>query len=98
ESPDPIVDRPRERSAYVPKELTLKELPGDRRTVDLDQGPTGTRAALVNGSRDQLLAGAGLALQEHVRLGRRNQIHLTQHAVKGLALADYAINWTDPRR
>jgi hypothetical protein len=52
----------------------------------------------VNGPRDQLLAGAGLALQEHVRLGRRNQIHLTQHALKGLALADDAINGHDLRR
>ena len=45
---------------------------------------------LVNGARDQFLAGAGLAGDHHGRRGRRHQLDLAQRLLDRLALADDA--------
>jgi hypothetical protein len=55
---------PRERAALVAEQLRLDEFRGDGRAVDADEGEVGARAPEVKGGGDQLLARAGLALDE----------------------------------
>ena len=45
---------------------------GQRAAVDDDEGPVPARAALVDRPGDELLARAGLAEQQHRRVGGRN--------------------------
>ena len=52
---------PGEGPAHVAEELGLQEGLGDRRAVHLDERHLPLRAAVVDGARRQLLAGAGLA-------------------------------------
>ncbi len=61
-----------------PEELRRGQRGGERPEVDADEGLVAPRAVVVEGSRDELLAGARLAAQQHrnVELG---------HACDGLA-------------
>src|SRR5262245_16759860 len=61
--------RARERALLVAEQLALEERLGNRRTVDLDEGPARAAAARVQRARDDLLARAALA--GHERGGRR---------------------------
>ena len=54
-----------EGAALVPEELALEQVRRQRRAVDLDERPVAPRRSLVNGARDQLLADAALAADEH---------------------------------
>jgi hypothetical protein len=49
----------------VTEQLRFEERFGDRSAVDLDERTVGTLAQLVDGARDQLLAGSALAGDEH---------------------------------
>ena len=51
----------------VTEELGVEQVLGQRRAVDDDEGPAGARRGVVDGARDELLAGARLALDEHGR-------------------------------
>ena len=42
----------------------------------------------MHGARDQFLAGAGFAVDQHGGIGGRHGLHLLQHAAQRLALAD----------
>src|SRR5438874_559434 len=57
-----------ERAPRMPEEFTLEERFGDSSTVDGHEGPGAPRPAAVQGARDQLLASAALACDEHRRL------------------------------
>ena len=46
------------------------------------------RAAIVDGARDQFLAGAGLAKEQHGRIGRRHRFDSLQHTSQRGTLAD----------
>ena len=46
----------------------------------MTNGPALARAALVQGARDQLLAGAGLAQNADARFAGRHAVHLRHHA------------------
>src|SRR5262245_22079977 len=67
EQATPGGDGARERSALVTEQLRLEQRLGDRRAIDDDERPLGARACVVDRARDQLLAGARLALDEHGR-------------------------------
>src|SRR5690606_29100975 len=54
-----------ERALHVPEELALEQLVGDRRAVDLHEGPVAARAARMDHVRDELLADARLTLDQH---------------------------------
>ena len=56
------------------EELGLEERLGNRRAVDRDEGALGARAERVERAREQLLARAALALEQHRRVGRRRSI------------------------
>ena len=69
---DAALDGAGEGAALVAEQLALEQLVGNRRAVDGDEGsaPVGV---VVDGAGDQLLAGAGLALDEHGGVGRRDR-------------------------
>ena len=66
----PVGDGAGEGAAAVAEELALEDALGERRTVDRHEEPVAPVARRVDGARDELLAGAGFALDEH-RGGRR---------------------------
>src|SRR4029079_3217544 len=77
-----------ERSLLVPEELRLDELLGDGRAVDLDERPVRARRAAVDLARHELLAGAGLALDQDGRLRRRGEVDLAAQLLHRRRLAD----------
>src|SRR5690606_33495580 len=60
-----------ERALHVAEELALDQLRGTRRAVHLDQRLLAARRALVQRRRDELLARAVLAGDQHARRRRR---------------------------
>ena len=97
-APDAIADGSSECAARVTEELALEQFFRDRRAVDLDQWPTRSRAALVDGACNQLLSRPRFTLDENVGLGRRHQVHLAQESIQGLALPHDAVNGDNLRR
>jgi hypothetical protein len=73
EEPALLAVRPREASALVAEELALEDRLGKGRAVDGDEGLGRARALGVDGARDELLARAALADDEH-RGGRRRDL------------------------
>jgi hypothetical protein len=73
----------RERPFLVAKELALEERLLEHATVDGNERSVPARAPLVDRVRDELLADAGLALDEHDELGRRDEPHRLQDLVHG---------------
>ena len=63
-----------ERPFLVPEELRFDQLLGNRRAVHLDEPLAAAQAVAMDRARDQLLAGAALALQQHGRVGRRRAL------------------------
>src|SRR5262249_61106361 len=68
-------DRARERALLVPEQLALEQRLRERGAVEPDEGRLGPRARAVDHLRDQLLAGARLAMDEHARAARRDLLH-----------------------
>src|SRR4029453_15109370 len=60
------------------EELGLEQVVGQRAAVDRDEAPRGARALLVDRARDELLAGASLALDQHRRARRRDARDLVE--------------------
>ena len=60
----PVLDRAREGAATVPEELALEQRLLERGAVDGEERPVGARALAMDRARDELLARAGLALDE----------------------------------
>ena len=80
-----------ERAADVAEQLRLEQRLGDRRAVDLDERHVALRAAVVNGARDELLAGAGLAGDEHRALGIGDALGPADDLLHRPAAADDAV-------
>ena len=57
--------RVREGATLVPEQLRLEQLRRDRRAVDLQERPFAADAAVVQPVRDEVLARAALALEQH---------------------------------
>ncbi len=85
-----LLYRAGERAARVPEELALGERLGDGGAVDRHEGTCGAAAEGVHGARHHLLAGAGLALDQHVGLGAGGGAHQLPHLLHGGAPADQA--------
>src|SRR5437870_7104605 len=68
-----------ERTLLVAEQVGLDESLGDRRWVDGDEGLLAPRALMVDGPRDELLAGTALAGDQH---GRRRAGDLRDEAVE----------------
>lgn len=78
----------RERALLVAKQLALEERVGERSAVQLDEGALRARAAVVDGSRDELLASAGLAVDEHRGGAPGRARHELAHLPHGRGVAD----------
>jgi len=74
----------------VSEELALGERLGDGGAVDRHEGTRGAAAEGVHGARHHLLAGAGLALDQHVGLGASGGAHQLPHLLHGGAPANQA--------
>ena len=69
---------PRERAARVAEQLRFEQRLGDRAAVDGDERLVAPRARAVDRAREQLLAGAGLAVDQHARVRVGDQARLPQ--------------------
>ena len=76
EPADAVAQRAFERALGVAEEFAFEQLGRDRRAIDPDQRPVAAAARLVDRARHQLLAGAGLAGDQHRRIGWRDQLDL----------------------
>ncbi len=79
EAADAPGDGAGEGALLVAEQLALDEPGGEGGAVDLDQRPGGAPAVRVDRPGDQLLAGAGLAGDEHRGVGRRHPADLVEH-------------------
>src|SRR5262245_25099500 len=70
------------------KKLTLQQIEGNGGAVQLQEGASKPRADVVNGSGDQLFAGAGLSLDQHSGIRRRNAFDLLKDGLQRRAGAD----------
>src|SRR5207253_10172206 len=71
EEAEPIPIRTRETSLDVTEEGRFEQRIGNARTVDRDERRVHAPATLVDKTRDDLLADAALAGDEHLRVGPR---------------------------
>ena len=74
--PLPIADRSGKRALHVAEEFRFEERCGQRRAIDRHERRGRVRRIRVDRPRDQLLARAALATDDHVRRGSR---HLADH-------------------
>ena len=79
---------PGEGPLLVAEQLGLEHARRQRRAVDPHEGPRLARAVDVDGAGHHLLAGAGLAAQEHRRRGLRHLLDPRQHVAQRRRLAD----------
>ena len=76
-------DRAGEGSLLVTEQLGLEQLARDRAAVDGDERPVAARRLVMHGARDDFLAGAGLAGDEHRGLVRGHLLDHAAHAPDG---------------
>jgi hypothetical protein len=79
EAANSLCDCSGKSTPFMAKELTFKQVEGNRRTVQLDQRLAATGTRIVDRVSDEFLASAGLALDEHSRVRRRNPLGLFKH-------------------
>jgi hypothetical protein len=88
EEPGLVGDGTGEAALAVAEELALHQLAGDRAAVDGHEGTIGARPALVDESRDQFFAGAGLARDVYGRLAARDLPDHLPQALHGRRAAE----------
>ncbi len=84
------VDGPREGATFVAEQLALDQGLGQRRAVERHEREGAARTVLVQGTREQLLAGAGLALDEHGQRRPRGPLERLQELLGRRVLRDEA--------
>jgi hypothetical protein len=82
--------RARERAARMPEQLALDDRARQRRAVDDHERPRRARRRVVDRARGQLLARAGLAQDQHRRVGLRHARHLREQLAHRHAATDQA--------
>ena len=80
-----------ERAADVAEQLALEDVLAQGRAVERHERPLLPRAVLVDRLGHQLLARAGLALDQHGGVGRRDPLQPVDHLVHLRAVADDAL-------
>jgi hypothetical protein len=68
-----LAQRSREGPAHMAEQLALDQVVGQGRAVDADHGLVGTARLRMHGLGHQLLAGAGLAGDEHAKIAGGDQ-------------------------
>jgi hypothetical protein len=74
EAADTIAMRAREGTFDVAEKFALEQLVRNRSAVHFHQRPLATRAARMDDVRDELLADAGFALDQHTRRCLRDRL------------------------
>ena len=82
------VDRPGERPFHVAEEVRLEEVGRQVARVHRDERPIGPRGILVERPRDELLAGAALAVDQNRRPAGRRLDDQVEHLAHARAAAD----------
>src|SRR5206468_8928977 len=77
--------------ACVTEELRLEELRRDRAAIDTDERTLATRARLVDRAGQELLARAGIAIDQHACVGIGNEPRLPQQVLHLRAAGDDAL-------
>ena len=77
------------RALLVTEQLGFEQVLGQRGTVDGYESLGRPGAVGVNGARDQLLPGAGLAQHENIGLGARRLLDELEDLGHGRAVADH---------
>ena len=72
----------------VAEHLAFQQAGGNGGAIQLDEGALAARAEVVDGARQQFLAGAGFAVDQHRGIGGRDGLHLLQNGLQRAALAD----------
>ena len=80
ETADARAQGPGERAFLMTEQLALQQVRRDGAAIDRHEGVAGAARQLMHMARDHLLAGAGLAQDEHVGVERR---HLLDEPVNG---------------
>ncbi len=75
---------------HMPEQLRFQQVLGDGGAVDGDEGLVAPGAGPVDGARQQLLAGARLAVDEHTRVAGGHQARLGEHRFHLRAAGDDA--------
>ena len=88
ETADALRDGAGERAALVAEHLAFQQAGGNGGAVQLDERALPARAQVVDGAREQFLAGAGFAVDQHGGIGGRHGLHLLQNGLQRAALAD----------
>src|SRR5258708_39084498 len=70
EAADALCDRASEGAFLVAKEFTFQQTRGNSSAIELHEGIVMTRAEIMDGSRNQLFAGSGFAVDEDGRISR----------------------------
>ena len=91
EQPSLLGQRPGERALDVTEQLALEETLGQSAAVDRHERATRPGARLVDGPCNQLLARAGLPLDQHSAPGRGDPRHHLVHLAHQLRSADDAL-------
>ena len=81
-----------------PKSSLSSSVPGMAAQLMATNGPSRARAERVQRAREELLAGAALALQQHGDVGRGRAVQRGQRLTNGLVLADNARRATVTRQ
>ena len=77
-----------ERALLVAEQLGLEQGLGNRGAVDGDKRSVGARTERVQRAREQLLAGAALAFDQHGRVGRRRAVQRQRDLLQLRIFAD----------
>ena len=75
------------RAVAIAEEFRLDVRLGDGGAVQLDEDAVAAQALGMNGARDEFLAGAGFAVDEHAAVGRRHEANLLAQRLDGNAFA-----------
>ena len=88
ESPFLLLHRAGERTSLVTEQFALGEGRREGAAVDLDHHRALAPAQVVNGSRDELLAGARFAQNQHRRIRRCDHLDVVEHLLHRAGVAD----------
>src|SRR5580704_17940776 len=87
--PRSLQNRPGESAPLVAEQFTFQESRRNGSAIECYEWAAGARTAGVEGCRYQLFPRAGLALNQHAAICRRNQIYLFENGFEFVALADH---------
>jgi len=77
-----------ERALLVAEQLAFEQIQRNGRAIHFDEGASASRADVVNGARDQFLAGTRFPLDQYSRICGRHAFDLFEHRFECRAVAN----------